>query len=149
MSADESIRFEFNFEGIKIEISGESDFVDTLYRDLMRDIQAARQDLDAADQENLPDQQIEQIVVTPEQAPVWVHRCSDMMRKIYMSTLAELEGSPLRNALDFGAVRTFYCDDAVFNAFFPGLSDNRTIWAELTDEGQRTIRKLPYGSPNS
>lgn len=141
MGADGSIRFEFNFQGIKIELSGESDFVDALYRDLMRDIETARQQLDA------PEALVKaKAAAAAEHAPVWVHRCSEMMRKIYMSNISEMRNSPLGKALDYQGVRTFYADEDVFNNFFPDLSDNRTMWAELTDEGQRTIRKLPHGS---
>jgi len=137
---DESIRFEFKFHGIKIELSGESQFVDALYRDLMRDIAAARHELETP----------KTVVKTTHfPTPVWVHQCSEMMRKIYMSNTTEMKGSSLGKALDFEAVRTFYADEAVFNTFFPALANNRTMWAELTDEGQRTIRTLPHGQSKS
>lgn len=141
MGADESVRFEFNFQGIKIELSGERGFVDALYRDLMRDIETARQKIEE------PERKIRaRAAAAAAHAPVWVHRCSEMMRKIYMSNISEMSDSPLGKALNYEGVRTFYADEDVFNTFFPALSDNRTMWAELTDEGQRTIRKLPHGS---
>ncbi|WP_133622040.1 hypothetical protein [Bradymonas sediminis] len=141
MGADESIRFEFSFHGINIELSGESKFVDTLYRELMRDIEAARQTLDKEEEQA----EVKASAASIEHTPVWVHRCSEMMRKVYMSNVSEMKRSPVGKTLDYQAVRTFYTDDKAFRAFFPKLADNRTMWAELTDEGQRTIRKLPHG----
>jgi hypothetical protein len=140
MSADETIRFQFNFRGVEIEISGEDEFVDEMYRELMRDIQAARQCLDEPEEEVAPPD------AAPEDLPVWIHRCSEMMRKIYMTNAESMQGSILARVLDFSLLRTLYVDKYVFDSFLPTLAGEHTLWAELTDEGRRTIDKLPSGA---
>lgn len=70
---------------------------------------------------------------------VWVQRCSDMMRKIYMATPEQLELGPLNAVLDRRALANVYIDKKVFDNALPHFAQERTMWAELTDEGRQQI----------
>ncbi|QDG53987.1 hypothetical protein FIV42_25575 [Persicimonas caeni] len=130
MSSEETVRFQFNFRGVQVEISGERRFVDEMYQELMRDIEAARLGAsERKDELKLPD----------DEGLVWVHRCSSMMRKIYMATTDDIGFTLLSNALDARQLSSIYVDKQVFDRFMPNIAKDRTLWAELTEEGRRTI----------
>lgn len=139
MSADDPIQFQFSFRGVDIEISGESAFVDEFYRELMRDIQAARECLESS-AEDPPDPK-----AMLNETPIWVHRCSDMMRKVYMTNADTMEQTILTHLLNFPHLRTLYINKQVFDSLLPTLTREYTLWAELTEEGRRTIQRLPSG----
>jgi hypothetical protein len=127
---EETVRFQFNFRGVEVEIAGERGFVDGMYQELMRDIEAARR---GAMERN------ERLEVPDKETVVWVHRCSDMMRKIYMATSDDLGFTLLSNALEPDMLSTVYVDKRVFDRFLPNISTERTLWAELTAEGREKI----------
>lgn len=132
MSSEESVRFQFNFRGVQVEISGERRFVDEMYQELMRDIEAARLGAsERKDEFRLPD----------DEGLVWVHRCSDMMRKIYMATTDDIGFTLLSNSLDARRLNSIYVDKHIFDQFMPNVAKERTLWAELTEEGKRTINR--------
>jgi hypothetical protein len=127
---EETIQFQFNFRGIEVEIAGDRRYVDTMYQDLMGDIEAARR---AAAERN------EVLEVPDEESVVWVHRCSEMMRKIYMVTSDDLNLTALSNALDPKAIGMLYVDKYVFDDLLPNIANDRTLWAELTEKGREKI----------
>lgn len=130
MSSEEIVRFQFNFRGVQVEIAGERAFVDQMYQELMRDIEAARRG--AAERKD-------HLRVPEDQSLVWVHRCSDMMRKIYMASSDDIGFSLLSNSLDASFLSTIYVDKRIFDRFLPNIADERTLWAELTEEGKKKI----------
>ncbi len=131
MSADEMIRFQFNFRGVEVEISGDRTFVEEMYQEVMRDIEAARR--------GVRDDDTDEIAIAADESLVWVHRCSDMMRKIYMATPDDLGFTLLSNSLNPAELSCVYVDKRVFDRFLPNVSDDHTLWAELTEEGRRKI----------
>lgn len=130
MSSDEKVRFQFNFRGVDIEIAGERQFVDEMYQELMRDIEAARRGMANDEAE---------AAIPDEDNLIWVHRCSDMMRKIYMATPDDVRFTLLSNSLNPAHLSTLYVDKHVFDRFLPNLADEHTLWAELTEEGRKKI----------
>jgi hypothetical protein len=127
---EETVRFQFNFRGVEVEIAGERSYVDEMYQELMRDIEAARRGASER----------EEVTAFPsEEKVVWVHRCSDMMRKIYMATTDDLGFTFLSKVLRPEALGAVYVDKHVFNDFLPNIAGDRTLWAELTEEGRRKI----------
>ena len=130
MSSEETVRFQFNFRGVQVEISGERHFVDETYHELMRDIEAARRGAE---------QRRGELELPVDGAMVWVHRCSDMMRKIYMASCENSALSLLDNAIDVDHLENIYVEKRLFDAVMPLVAKDGTLWAELTEEGRRTI----------
>lgn len=130
MSSEETVRFQFDFRGVQVEIAGDRRFVDQMYQELMRDIEAAR--LGASERED-------ELKLPDDEGLVWVHRCSEMMRKIYMATADDIGFTLLSNTLDARQLSSIYVDKRVFDRFMPKIANERTLWAELTEEGKRTI----------
>lgn len=139
MSAGETTHFRFNLHGLEVEISGNIRFVDQMYREVMSDIQSMRTAMETAAQSTSSPQ------AAPAETPIWIHRCSEMMRKIYMTNAQTMRQTMLAPLLDLTVLRTIYIDKSVFDAFLPALADENTLWAELTDEGRRTIQQMPRG----
>lgn len=132
MSDENSTQFQFRLGGIELEISGDRGFVEQMYSRVMRDIEVARKSLAAdaeiAEQEGVREKQI-----------LWVHRCSPMMHKIYMSSPAELDKSPLMRQFETTHVNIVFADKGVFGRVLPSIEKGATLWAELTEQGRRRI----------
>lgn len=132
MSADDYTRFQFNFRGVQIEISGNRLFVDEMYQEVMRDIEAARRGLDEnSDPLDMP----------VDESIVWVHRCGDMMRKIYMASIDDVGFSLLSNVIDPARVSTLYVEKRAFDEVLPRVARDKTLWAELTEKGRQKINE--------
>jgi hypothetical protein len=132
MSDEERTHFQFEFRGVKVEISGTRDYVDSMYQILMRDMEAARRG--AIDD-------LEPVETREEERLLWVHRCSEMMHKIYMAAPQTIVNSPLGRAMNPDAVDTLYAEKRAFDRLLSSFAGDRTLWAELTPEGRRTIDK--------
>ena len=129
MAGDDTTHFQFEYGGIMVEVSGERAFVDDMYRQVMKDIQQARrQPAKSAEKTPPPAEQI-----------VWVHRCSEMMHKIYMATPSVISRTILGRAIDISALRRMYVDKDVFERVLPSVAGDHTLFAELTDEGRAEI----------
>ena len=144
MSDDNSTHFQFSLGNIELEISGDRDFVEKMYRMIMRDIETSRK-LDGATEEAKPQ-------LAPPEFPsdlpfdrhrerpvVWVHRCSTMMHKIYMSSPEEIAKSPLLRVFDADWLSVVFAQDSLIRRVLPTVEDGQTLWAELTPEGRRKI----------
>lgn len=133
MSEDGLTCFQFEFRGVCVEISGERSYVDEMYQVLMRDMESAKR---GAEEHSGP-------VVVPEEEPlVWVHRCSQMMHKIYLAEVRSLARGLLGRVIDPSWIDTVYADKGAFDRLLAGFDGDRTLWAELTPEGRRTINQL-------
>jgi hypothetical protein len=137
MSDDERMRFRFECEGIEVELVGDDPFVERMYRRLMRDIDAARgsdaspDDL-AADGGQSDDPR--------EGNVVWLIRCSDMMRRVYMIDPMHFQNSMLEGCLDASRIASLYVDRDAMETFLPDIVDqHRTLWAELTETGHSEL----------
>ena len=132
MSDENSTQFQFRLGGIELEIAGDRDFVEQMYARVMRDIEVARCALtDAttlAEDAGLRRSQI-----------LWVHRCSPMMHKIYMSSPAELDKSALMRQFETTNVNIVFADKGVFGRVLPSVEKGATLWAELTERGRQRI----------
>lgn len=138
MSDDERTRFRFECEGIEVELAGDDAFVERMYRRLMRDIDAARgpdapDASDPGEAEPAPDDPREGHVV-------WLIRCDDMMRRVYMIDPMHFRDSILDRCLDDGGIDSLYIERDTMKEFLPDIVDqHRTLWAELTETGHDKI----------
>lgn len=129
MAGDDTTHFQFEYGGIMVEVSGEREFVDDMYRQVMKDIQQARrQPVKSEVTSPLPPEQV-----------VWVHRCSEMMHKIYMATPSAVSRTILGRAINIGILRRMYVDKDVFERILPSVAGDHTLFAELTDLGRAEI----------
>lgn len=136
MSDENSTHFQFRLGGIELEISGDREFVEKMYGRVMRDIEAARRTVAEsmdADQKGAADSSLR------EKQILWVHRCSPMMHKIYMSSPAELDKSPLMRQFETTNVSILFADKGVFERILPSVEKGATLWAELTERGRQRI----------
>jgi len=133
MSENNSTQFQFRLGGIELEIAGDRQFVEQMYSRVMRDIEAARKSLADEDGDD------PQAAWLREKQILWVHRCSPMMHKIYMSSPAELDKSPLMRQFETTHINIVFADRAVFGRVLPSVEKGATLWAELTERGRRRI----------
>lgn len=136
MSESKSTRFQFNFAGVEIEIQGNQEFVNKMYRKILADVEQARV------VENLESEGVD--IVDPTDGSlskniIWIHKCSQMMNKIYMSTHNDLKNQPILDALDLHGVGVIYCDRNSISNILPKREEGHTLWAELTTQGKIQI----------
>lgn len=136
MEEDKITRFHFDFGGIELELKGEKEFVKSMYKEVLRDVERARAAVEEAAQEQKPSEKGKSI---PREHTLWIHRASDMMRKIYVVAQSEFDGSPLGECLDSNSVKSVFIEKTVFPDFFPDLDKGQTLWAEFTQEGREKI----------
>ncbi len=154
MSNENSTHFQFSLAAIDLEISGERAFVERMYRLIMQDIEAARtgkltppvpppkkaepvMDMGAT----IPSHgQKRSKTVAPDSQVVWVHRCSDMMHKIYMSSPEELSRASLLKVIDPSALAVVFAAEDVVDVMLPKVEQGHTLWAELTAAGRKKIQ---------
>lgn len=141
MADEKSTRFRFNFGGITLEVSGERQFVEHLYKRVMKDVEKARRQLrqKRKQEANRKERKRVAAMIDDRQPSVWLHRCSSMMQKIYMISRSDVENTPLGNAVDADEVAHVYVAKDVFTDLFPGLEGGQTLWAEFTDVGREKL----------
>lgn len=151
MSNENSTHFQFSLAAINLEISGDRAFVERMYRLIMQDIEAVRagkvEPRKPADPMDMGSPLGSRgprrpKTVAPNSQVVWVHRCSDMMHKIYMSSPEELSRAPLLKVIDPSKIAVVYADESVIDAILPKVEKGHTLWAELTAKGRQRIQKV-------
>ncbi len=154
MSEKKTTHFQFSLGNIELEISGEREFVERMYRMIMRDIESSRgtdeefretirttQKLTGVQPESKEDTK-KAILDTHgrgERPVVWVHRCGDMMHKIYMSSPQEMAKAEILRIFDTDWLGVVFANDDAINRVLPAVDRGQTLWAELTPEGRRRI----------
>ena len=136
MSDENSTQFQFRLGGIELEISGDQAFVEKMYSRVMRDIETARKHVMGAPAPSVAKSDPR---AAAEGKILWVHRCSPMMHKIYMSSPAELAKSPIFRLIDASNVSIVFADRSVFDRLLPSVEKGATLWAELTERGRQRI----------
>lgn len=137
--SDDTTHFQFSLSGIELEISGERSFVEKFYRRIMKDIEASRSwaptDSKAAPKSEDPRPRSN----ATEEPVIWVHRCNEMMHKIYMSSPGEVSKATILRAVDTDFVSVVFADDELVERVLPSIERGHTLWAELTEAGRRRI----------
>ena len=141
MGDDEHTEFRFDFGGIKLELRGERSFFEEMYRQVMKDVQMARRQIqDGGDKGQVNGRSTDDTTeAPPKRQSMWVHRTSDLMRKIYMVPQSQIRQWPLGDVIDLEGVSNMYVDKDVFKDIFPGITEGRTLWAEFTSVGKKKI----------
>lgn len=136
MSDDEGdARFRFNFGELTLELTGEREFVERMYHRVMKDVETVRlrceEKLDAD----------EVVQDGTDESSVWLHRCGNMMRKIYMCSRDDIMETPLGEVVGADKISAVYLDKDTFAEFFRDLEDGYTLWAEFTSVGRQKIEE--------
>ena len=149
MADEELTHFRFDFGGIKLEVSGEREFVREMYHRVMQDVEKAR-NANLADSRSVnADGSTLDKKSKIREPSVWVHRCSDLMRKIYMLTYEEFKKTPLVNFINLSRVRNIYLDKGIFDEILPETESNQTLWAEFTRAGKNKIAEVTQPASKS
>ncbi len=140
MSDENSTHFQFALAGIELEISGDRKFVERMYRTIMHDIELARKgETPKGPPPEVQEERRREQIDKKKREVVWVHRCSEMMHKIYMSSPTEIARSPLLRAFDTSKLGVVYAEKALVGMVLPKTERGQTLWAELTEAGRRRI----------
>ena len=127
--------FRFDFGGIQLELSGEREFVQEMYKEVMRDVERAREAVGQGEGKARKNG-----AKGGQQKPsIWLYRASELIRKIYMVARDEVEETILGGALEFGELGGVFIDKEVFGEFFPKMDGSQTLWAEFTAAGKELI----------
>jgi hypothetical protein len=160
--SDEAVRFQLNLNGILLEIEGERSFVEAMYREVIKDIEEARRR-----QLNPAPAQPQQAAAAPQpravsgtgisvtnpqgnpkvpagraraqQGVVWIHRCNELVHKIYMSSPQDLRTHSAFDILNPDKIGILYIEDPLISQLLPRFESGQTLWAELTPAGRKKI----------
>ena len=132
--SDDTISFCVDFGGVELELSGDREFVETMYQRVLADIERARRRIDdRRAQIKMPE------LEDGKRPSVWLHRCGELMRKIYMASRHDLERSAIGELFEVEQLTDIYLEEPVFAEFFEHLEGDNTLWAEFTEVGRDKI----------
>ncbi|MBA2661414.1 MAG: hypothetical protein H0U74_03915 [Bradymonadaceae bacterium] len=132
--------FQFDFGGISLELSGERAFVEQMYRQIMNDVELVRTGRHRAP-ETVP-VGAATVARAPEPQVLWIHRCSEMMRKIYMATTDDIDETFLAKVLNSAHIGVLYIDKGIMHNTLSNLEKGNTLWAEFTEAGRQKLAEV-------
>jgi hypothetical protein len=167
MADADHIRFRFEHGDLEVEISGPRSFVESLSREVMRDVGDVVQpeapsgrspkpdestdietsgtsatEHDASTQQPAPSARIEtpQTPATQDADVVWLIRNGPLMQRIFMSDVSVIEASPVGHLLRGDALHTLVGTSEAFDRVFAEVaSESSTVWGKLTDAGKQRM----------
>lgn len=153
----EQTQFKLSLNGITLELSGDQAFVEEMYREIMRDIEEARARMARGERSQFTPRRAAKGSGAssapsgekdrPFEHIVWVHRCSELVHKIYMASPQDLgRVKPLRH-LDPAHLATMYVEDRLLSRLMPQYDRGQTLWAELTQAGRARIAEASAAKP--
>lgn len=163
MAEDHTEHFQLNLNGISLEISGDYDFVQSMYRRVMSDIEEARARMlrgegpapkaapAPAKKGSLSVSEIKQrersrpAYAAVDNRVIWLHRTNSMVNKIYMANVEEISKTRMLRAFDPEHLYTLYVEDPLLSKMMPKFGRGQTLWAELTTAGRRKIAEATGG----
>ena len=140
MSDENTTHFQFSLAAIQLEISGDRDFVERMYRTIMQDIEEARKAPSEVPAPASSKEAPRAKTVEIDRQVIWVHRCSEMMHKIYMSSPEEVSRAHLLRNIDATRLAVVYASDHCIDLILPKVEKGHTLWAELTEKGKQRIQ---------
>lgn len=157
--SDEATRFQLNLNGILLEIEGERAFVEAMYREVMKDIEEARRrrlnpaleagkapaasrgisGTSVATTNPQGNPRVSGSRARVQQGVVWIHRCNELVHKIYMGSPQDLRTHQVFDILNPDRIGILYIEDPLINEILPRFETGQTLWAELTPAGRKKI----------
>lgn len=156
VSEAEETKFQLSLNGISLEVSGEREFVEEMYRAIMADIEEARRRLHQGAMTKLTSPSAPVADNKPaKSAPVkvsasskqrqnfeqvvWVHRCTSLVNKIYMASPRDLRRTKVLSKINLDHLATLYVEGKLMTRILPQFERGQTLWAELTTAGRAKI----------
>lgn len=142
-------QFKLDLPGMSLKISGDRAFVESLFREVSRDLLRVLQ----------PPVETIHSGPTPVDLPVvdgdprgvdftWVYGCTPLFNKVYAVDDVDIRLSPLGTSLDPTRLRRIFIDSGAEAIFATLAAGRQTLWAEYTEEGRQTIsRGAPSDEP--
>lgn len=147
----EKTQFRLNLNGISLELDGERSFVEEMYRRIMQDIEEARRRNKAAgaSKSASTSKSPAKSAKPRRDAVVWIHRCSELVHKIYMASPDEFSSLRQLQCFDPEQIGTMYVSDKLLPKLMPQFDKGQTLWAELTPAGRQKIASasVPLTTP--
>lgn len=139
-------RFVVKLPGLDIELEGEKTFVEELYRAIYRDfapvVEAAREGHQAHELALQVQRLQDESPAQRRRGHTWLYLCTAYFNKVYVIDNSRLEATFLGRFVDIDHIRRVYIDKEE-SPLLAGLTDNdRTLWAEFTDEGRAALAAL-------
>ena len=155
MSDKEHTRFRLNLPHFSIELSGDREFVEELYRKVYRDLlplieAGANSGATIPVTQSAPAQtSASTIPAGPEASSklprndyTWIYNCTPHYNKVYVVENQLIWHTYYGRILDPRRLRRIYVDRERKSKLFHELAaGNRTLWAEITPEGRRMIEE--------
>ncbi len=150
MSQDQHTRFQLTFNGISLELHGEKEFVEEMYREVMADLEEARARNARGEMPSTAPVSAKQ-AKTPTAAAkkkaterplehvIWLHRCTPLVNKIYMASPSDVRKTKRLNAFVPEEIATLYVEGKLLTDVMPQFDRGQTLWAELTTAGRKKI----------
>jgi hypothetical protein len=167
MADADHIRFRFEHGDLEVEISGPRSFVESLSREVMRDVGdvvqpeapsgrssrtdesteietsgTSHSDHEPSSQPSAPSGRIETPHTPATQDPdvVWLIRNGPLMQRIFMSDVSVVESSTVGRLLRGDALHTLFATSESFDRVFGEVaSESSTVWGKLTDAGKKRM----------
>ena len=138
-------RFRLNLPGFTVELEGQRTFVEDLYRTISRDLEPMLKAASSGQPITLPELSPESegtVSTNRRSSHIWVYFCTTLFNKVYVMENNTVEATLLGRFIDVDRIRRIYIDDIPKNSsvFSNNFHNNRTLWAEFTDEGRELLR---------
>lgn len=128
--SDATTRFRLALPGLTVEVTGEQTFVEEMFGKVSQDLT-----------ELLSQPSNARAGIDRELHHVWVYVRGSLYNKVYLSDIRQLERGPLGRFLDPDRIRRVYADGEGSARYAGFGADEKTMWAEFTEEGQALLRK--------
>jgi hypothetical protein len=150
MSQDQHTRFQLTFNGISLELHGEKEFVEEMYREVMADLEEARARNARGQMPSTAPASASQAkppatagakkkVERPLEHVIWLHRCTPLVNKIYMASPSDVRKTKRLSAFVPEQIATLYVEGKLLTDVMPQFDRGQTLWAELTTAGRKKI----------
>lgn len=158
MSQDQHTRFQLTFNGISLELHGEKEFVEEMYREVMADLEEARArnargelPMGAAPgaSSSKREQPKKKSAERPLEHVIWLHRCTPLVNKIYMASPTDVRKTKRMSAFIPEEIATLYVEGKLLTEVMPQFDRGQTLWAELTTAGRQKIAEASSPPPRS
>jgi len=146
-------RFKLSLPDVTFEIEGETTFVEDLYKTISRDLEPMLIAATAGEPIDLPPLKQETSTSRKNSQSIrytWVYHCTALFNKVYVTENNIISNSVIGRFIDVDRVRRISIDQDNGRSIFSSLfDDNRTLWAEFTEEGRQLLRKTLENKPDT
>ena len=139
-------RFRLNLPNILIELTGERDFVEELYRQVSRDLLPLYESQPPKPLPSAPELPAKaahkaDVSKAPHKRFTWIYACTDLFHKVYVVENPTIDRSIIGRWIDARNIRRLYLNREDEKLIDSLAGSNKTLWAEFTEAGREFLRK--------